>query len=951
MSKIFKIGLAISGILALIIAILVAFYLYILPAIVSNTEFLEFIQKTVKDTCGADLIIDKPVLKTSLKLKIDFKTNNIMLTKDGKNLLNAINLHCNLSLKKILSGRIILNTFGADEVYVDINELQNLSVKEQEKSKPSPVKFILSNSELYVKKCVILFRPDNRVLVKFFARNLEITKEREPKYIHFSVLTDIEFDKQRLRLLFKDFDTIYFKDKKLNINNFKFIVDKSMVKINGHIDDNGKYDLNVSSDKFNIKNVKSALDSNLIIPNGKEVLACFKDLAGDFDFNVNLKNNGINGKIKVNRIKSKLIPLANIPFVLTKGNVEINSKDINLKDFEGYYGSSTSNKLQMYGDVKNYTKTADTMIALTGDARDELARYISKVAGCKLNFKGLSKFAFKIDYDISGKVSVGGGAKIPKGSDLLVEGSTISPEKYDRAIGIRLNLLGNNLDIEHINYYISDVIAEKGKPITKPLVKVSSKINIATGYIKELAFDIPSPLPSEFFNVLVNKRIFRNGTFSGNLKYINTNPKCPYINSDVKLEDVRVVGQSLSIKHGTVTTTKNNLVHLNADGRFRRTNYKFDCDIQNKILFPVIIKNIDITLDELDVERVLQSFAPRPQLTEEQRQEFRKRMLEMQAKEAKSDVPLKYFEVEQKNTDSQEKTAVSEDDAQIVFEPNLIAIRSCKLNVDNGKYKQINFGNLHANLTLTEKGILEIKSNKFNFAEGFSGLKVYCDMVKQNYNIKLGAREVNSDVIASSILNLPREISGKANAMLELYTDKNMKLNGQIKFSINDGSIAKLGLVQYILNMASIFRNPVAMISPSTLFDLVNVPEGTFKKITGDLRIRDNVIDRMMIKSSSPQLSSFIIGQINLVTFDSSLRIYTKFSNKNKGLEGFLRGLSLNSLARKAKITTEEVSYYAPELSQLPELETGEENAQVFLTKVDGDVQTTNFISSLKKIK
>ena len=36
---------------------------------------------------------------------------------------------------------------------------------------------------------------------------------------------------------------------------------------------------------------------------------------------------------------------------------------------------------------------------------------------------------------------------------------------------------------------------------------------------------------------------------------------------------------------------------------------------------------------------------------------------------------------------------------------------------------------------------------------------------------------------------------------------------------------------------------------------------------------------------------------------------------------------------------------------QLPKLETGEENAQVFLTKVDGDVQTTNFISSLKKIK
>ena len=47
----------------------------------------------------------------------------------------------------------------------------------------------------------------------------------------------------------------------------------------------------------------------------------------------------------------------------------------------------------------------------------------------------------------------------------------------------------------------------------------------------------------------------------------------------------------------------------------------------------------------------------------------------------------------------------------------------------------------------------------------------------------------------------------------------------------------------------------------------------------------------------------------------------------------------------------ENESYYAAELSMLPELETGEDNAQVFLTKFDGDIQTNNFISSLKKIK
>jgi len=158
--------------------------------------------------------------------------------------------------------------------------------------------------------------------------------------------------------------------------------------------------------------------------------------------------------------------------------------------------------------------------------------------------------------------------------------------------------------------------------------------------------------------------------------------------------------------------------------------------------------------------------------------------------------------------------------------------------------------------------------------------------------------------------------------------------------------------VQYALNFAALFRNPITMISPSTIVDLVNIPEGTFKKINGDLVMKDNVVEKIMIKSSAAQLSSFIIGRYEIETGDASLRIYTKFSSKNKGFAGFLRNLSLNSLANKVSVTNRNDSnYYAAELKMIPELEIGEEESQVFLTKVDGDVINFNFLSSLKKIK
>ena len=180
-----------------------------------------------------------------------------------------------------------------------------------------------------------------------------------------------------------------------------------------------------------------------------------------------------------------------------------------------------------------------------------------------------------------------------------------------------------------------------------------------------------------------------------------------------------------------------------------------------------------------------------------------------------------------------------------------------------------------------------------------------------------------------------------------------MKLNGKIKFEVTDGSIAKLGLVQYVLNMASVFRNPLAMVSPASFIDIVDIPDGAFKNINGTIILKNNSIKGMMIQSSSPQLSSFIVGRINLENMDASLRIYTKFNDEKKGIYKFLREISLNSLAQRASSYTkgENESYYATELSMLPELETGEDNAQVFLTKFDGDIQTSNFISSLKKIK
>ena len=74
-----KVGI-ISGLVAiLIIAILIFTYIVALPKLVSNEQFLNYLTQAVKEQVGADLVVEKPVLKTNFSPIINFKTNKISL--------------------------------------------------------------------------------------------------------------------------------------------------------------------------------------------------------------------------------------------------------------------------------------------------------------------------------------------------------------------------------------------------------------------------------------------------------------------------------------------------------------------------------------------------------------------------------------------------------------------------------------------------------------------------------------------------------------------------------------------------------------------------------------------------------------------------------------------------------------------------------------------------------
>ncbi len=914
---------------ALLVSIPFVLYLNVLPKVVASPKAHAFVQKTVKKSMGIDLDIENSTLETSLKPVLGFKVGKITLSKENDKIVDLENFGIKLTFSELFKKHIIINELGADYIFVDVNKLSTLAVpdkKEEKKNQNFDWNIDIFSAKMFVKDCLFTFKAEPDTFIRFQGKDFEINNQDKKNYIHFKLQTEFEKNNKKIYLVAADRDCIFIEDNKINVKDFRFFINRSKIVVNAYADNKKNYYLEAVTNNFNIKDIIEILESNLIINNGSTLLAGFKDLSGSFNSKVVIKDNKIDGKITLNKFSCILIPLNNLRLNLNGGTAIVNNKDISIKDVTGYYGKSSANSLKIYGGIYDYFKTAKTNFTIDTIATNEFAvNHLSKVVGYPFSIVGKGG-GTRIIFDALGdKMDLTVLFKLAKGDDILVDGMSLSPTSYDRAAKAVMHFKGDNINIETINYYIAQTI-QKGSKV-KPILTISGNVTMA-GVIKDMGFDIPNPLPSEFLNLFVQQKVFKRGTIAGNLHYVNTG-NVPKIQGDMKIQGMRIPAQRLFIKEATLKTDDSSII-LSSNGRYRRTAYEVSGNIKNQLVFPIIVNNINLKIDEIDIERILNSFNSQTASTQINKEEFA----------VTEDLDAK--------TDEQ----LDNDETAPLLNPGLLVIKRCILNVVKGSYKDINFGNIFANLTLDENCILRVNSNRFDIAEGISSTKVECDLKKHLYSIKLGIKDVNSDIMATSLLALKREISGKASGLIELNTDDSLKLNGLIKFAVVDGTIQKIGLVEYVLKFASLFRNPLAMISPSTFGDLVNIPEGNFDKITGELYMKDNVVERINIKSQADQLSAFIVGRFDLETRDATLRIYTKMSNAKKGFAGALRNISLNSLANRVPLSSRNDSnYYSAELSQLPEINADEKDCQVFLTTVDGDVEHNNFLSSLKRIK
>lgn len=931
-----------------IIVVWFIFYLACLPVIISSSRTINLVENLVNKYTKLNLTVEKPVFKPHILPQAGFEVKNLVLKKDEQELMNIKNLETKVRFGKILFKNITLDKLTADNLTLDVDGLLNALPTPQTEQNSEPAEFDWDidffNANLGVKKAFISYNYTPETKIRIGIKNAQLEQTPDAKYLHINTRTDIiQNNKPLLTFEVNDENKVKLQNKSIVVDNLQIDINKSIVTLASLIN-RKTFDVNVKSDRFFVKDIFDLVNSNLIIPNGKEMLSPLTNPGGAVSFDVKLHNDELSGTIGMKNARAAVKDLGALPLVMPKGLITIYPDRMVFSDFNGYYGKNKSNTIKVSGTIKDYYKTFDSDLTIDTVATNEfLADYLAGLIGgttIKISKDIPTRVIYKA---VNNKMDITWLTKIAKGVSIGIDDTPSALNDYDRAVTGEFILDGNELDIKNLNYYIAQDI-HRGMGKIDPILIFDGKMNIATGELHEAGFSFGRELPSEFLNVFVRRKLFKGGTMKGSLHVLFRN-NIPKVKADMQIAKARIPSQRLFIKNATLQTDRED-IKINANGRFKRVKYDLAGVIKNELVTPVIVKDLELNLDKVDVDRLLKSLnnQHQPEGSTTPAQAIPAPENPLPETVAVNETP------EEECLD--ENGEECEADDNYMFDTNLIAIEKCAFRLKEGYYNGLTFGNIEANMTLDRNGIFNLQSNRFDIAEGISTLKINCDLKTLKYYIRLGVKDVNSDMFSTAILNLSKEISGKASGLIELTSDASMKLNGSIKFMINDGTIGKIGLVEYLMKVASIFRNPVAMISPATIMDIVNIPEGNFDKIEGELTLKDNVIQRMNIKSYSPTLSALIRGRYDLEKADASLRIYTRFSSSHKGFAGFLRNFSLNALANKVKLSgRNDANYYAAELKDLPPIEAKNEDTQVFLTQVEGDVEHNNFLSSLKKIK
>lgn len=758
-------------------------------------------------------------------------------------------------------------------------------------------RYIYKISKVKVESENLKFTSSANMHINFDADKLSATN-RDGKVI--LILQNVNGNFSCGRLEYANIEYLYF-----NKTNFNGFVSKKSKKLktlpNIHIE-NGEI---IAEDNFRAYISNLDLISGHLTFTGKMLsekkVAIFKEYEGNFEGNLTITNLNpiyLSGIVRGKDLKAKTTifnaPMSfnNINFIFDKENVYARSKGKFTED-------DAIGKIRIENIFNDKREVKGTV---KGILTKKSAKYIP-------DLKIKNSVDLKVDFHTKNKKSaVSYAADVKKGSDIIYKNAYLGLRDNNRKLYVLTLINGKNLYIKDYRYTVSD--KEKDHLIVSGMggfKKIDGHFKPKYITFKTNGF-APASVTGSFGKYIAG------GQFKGDLRY-DFMKKNIIGNFEIK----NFFHKDFYVKTAQVNAVKEN-VEIKAAGKYRREDFTAKLNAKNKIGKPgeeIIISDMDFFLKRYIVK-----------------QSFGKGSL-IVSKEGEETAIEKKFD-EKKIRKFRHRLAHA-DEANITIENWKITVgevqkdRICLRNVSLKGYLKNN--------------VFKFASSRVRFADGLlSGYGKY-DFRHGASDIIFRASNINSNIAADLIFNLPDQIMGTANAKLRIFTyNKFDDIKAYLKFNVEKGYLPKLGNTEFI-NKKS--RRKIK------LSKLINIdttkPENLASDITGSLLMENHTLSNIKITSKQKYLSFLLEGACDLQNDTADLMLFGKYNAKaQKGVKVLFIPVSfIVKVLFRAENTYKN---YEEKLNKIPSIEADEKDTKYFRVKFTGSPKTNDMKVELKSI-
>lgn len=658
----------------------------------------------------------------------------------------------------------------------------------------------------------------------------------------------------------------------------------------------------------------------------------FKNLDADFDLYsvVDKSKIYIKGKVK-NKILSSKIKLDDIAFVYSNIPVKIFSGSLEIiNDKLALYkvnAALDSMPVLIDGSITDIFKNPNFNIyANSKPTQKFIEKYINKNATYPLKVKGDIVYSSRV-HGTKDSFNTKTEMNLQADSNIYYMGSTLGDANDPIRIYIDANVSRNHSKNSiYVNNFQYDklISSQNNKEFVSQQLNAKGQININKNDISLQGFRVKTqnPTDAKVFNIIFKKPLIKQGLFTSNV-VINNRINSPKLFGTLNFSGVNIPLLDTTIKDISLDFNEKD-IDIKSKGEVFSNQVTFFSNMENRLVAPYVLNDLDIYLGNLDINQIIKSF-----------------------NKLQIDTDMHKLSIEKSDATSPDIT-------------NLI-IKKAKIKADSVSVKNILAQNLTANFSLDEKLIFSVDNFKFDVAEGNVNGDFKYNLLNAKSGLGIHVNNVNANTMAEALFDLKNQIFGSLTGQAELTCNgKTHKtcmdtLAGTGGFRVVDGRMPKLGSLEYLLKAANLVKSGVTGITINSILELVTpLKTGQFENINGNFSIKSGIADSVQIFSRGKDLSLFLTGTYNFSTLIADMKVFGRISKKISNVLGAVGNTSLNTLFNTIPgLNLEETNKteFVRNINKIPGFELNDKTYRIFSAEIYGDINGENYVQSFKWVE